>query len=422
MATDVLVLGGGAREHALCWKLKQDPAVGRLYAAPGNPGMAQLATLLEVPPTDGPAVVEACKAHGIGLVVVGPEAPLVAGVADALQRAGIAVFGPMAAAARLEGSKAFAKEIMRAAGVPTADFRLFEDASEAEAWAATRGAVVIKADGLAAGKGVVVAGSAEEAVAGVRACAALGEAGATLLLEERLEGEELSVMALCDGERFVLLPPARDHKRVGDGDTGPNTGGMGAVCPTASLEPSALEEVGRTVIGPTLAEMRRRGTPFRGVLYAGLMLTRSGPKVLEFNCRFGDPEAQVILLVLDEPLLPLLLACAQGNLAPRPLRTREGVAVGVVAAAHGYPATPRVGDEIHGLTAVPRDVQVFHAGTKSSGGRVVTSGGRVLTACAAGVDLPAAQRAAYSALSRIQFEGMHYRSDIGASLVRAPRP
>jgi phosphoribosylamine--glycine ligase len=420
MATDVLVLGAGAREHALCWKLKQDPAVGRLFAAPGNPGISRLATLLELPPTDGPAVVEACRAHGIGLVVVGPEAPLVAGVADALQRAGIDVFGPTAAAAQLEGSKAFAKEIMRAAGVPTADFRLFTDASEAEAWAGTRGAVVIKADGLAAGKGVVVAGSAEEAVAGVRACAALGEAGATLLLEERLEGEELSVMALCDGERYALLPPARDHKRVGDGDTGPNTGGMGAVCPAAALDGAALEEVGRKIMGPTLAEMKRRGIPFRGVLYAGLMLTQSGPKVLEFNCRFGDPEAQVILLMLDEPLLPLLLACARGNLSPRPLRTRQGVAVGVVAAAAGYPASPRTGDEIHGLEAVAGGVQVFQAGTKKAGGRVVTSGGRVLTACAVGEDVPAAQRTAYAALSRVRFDGMHYRRDIGASLVRDP--
>lgn len=421
MTTDVLVLGAGAREHALCWKLKQEPSVGRLYASPGNPGIEGLATLLEVSPTDGAAVVRACEVHRIGLVVVGPEAPLVAGVADALQQAGIDVFGPTAAAARLEGSKAFAKEIMRAAGVPTADFRLFTDAAEAEAWASTRGDVVIKADGLAAGKGVVVAGSAEEAVAGVRACAALGEAGATLLLEERLEGEELSVMALCDGERYVLLPPARDHKRVGDGDTGPNTGGMGAVCPAAALDASALEEVGRTVMGPTLVEMRRRGTPFRGVLYAGLMLTRSGPKVLEYNCRLGDPEAQVILLMLDEPLLPLLIACARGRLEPRQLRLRPGTAVGVVAAADGYPASPRLGDEIQGVAAVPPDVQVFQAGTKLSDGRVVTAGGRVLTACAVGEDLPSARRAAYAALAHVRFRGMHFRSDIGASLVSARR-
>jgi len=340
---DVLVLGAGAREHALCWKLQQDGGVGRLYAAPGNPGMASLARLLPLDASDGAAVVEACRAHGIGFVVVGPEAPLVAGVADALCAAGIGVFGPSAAAARLEGSKAFTKEVLQAAGVPTAAWRAFTDPAEAERYARVQGACVIKADGLAAGKGVVVASNGEEAAGGIRTCAALGAAGVTLIVEERLEGEEVSVMALCDGERFALLPTSRDHKRVGDGDSGPNTGGMGAVCPAGSLDRAALEAVGRDVIAPTLAEMRRRGTPFQGVLYAGLMLTAAGTKVLEFNCRFGDPEAQVILLSLDEPLLPLLQACAGGKLEGRPLRVKDGVAVGVVAAAAGYPASPGTG-------------------------------------------------------------------------------
>ena len=415
---DVLVLGAGAREHALCWKLKQDGGVGRLYAAPGNPGMATLATLLPLDASDGAAVVAACRAHGISFVVVGPEAPLVAGVADALRTAGVGVFGPSAAAARLEGSKAFTKEILQAAGVPTAAWRAFTEPREAEAYAHGVGACVIKADGLAAGKGVVVASDGEEAAAGVWTCAGLGSAGSTLIVEERLEGEEVSVMALCDGERYALLPTARDHKRVGDGDTGPNTGGMGAVCPAGSLDASALDAVGRDVIAPTLAEMRRRGTPFQGVLYAGLMLTAAGPKVLEFNCRLGDPEAQVILLSLDEPLLPLLVACAEGGLAARPLRVKHEVAVGVVAAAAGYPASPRTDDVIGGLEQVPPGVRVFHAGTRRSGDVLVTSGGRVLTVCAQGLDVADARARAYAGLAAVNFEGMHARRDIGLEPVR----
>ncbi|MBM4381606.1 MAG: phosphoribosylamine--glycine ligase, partial [Deltaproteobacteria bacterium] len=274
-------------------------------------------------------------------------------------------------------------------------------------------ACVIKADGLAAGKGVVVASNGEEAAGGIRTCAALGAAGVTLIVEERLEGEEVSVMALCDGERFALLPTSRDHKRVGDGDSGPNTGGMGAVCPAGSLDRAALEAVGRDVIAPTLAEMRRRGTPFQGVLYAGLMLTAAGTKVLEFNCRFGDPEAQVILLSLDEPLLPLLQACAGGKLEGRPLRVKDGVAVGVVAAAAGYPASPGTGDVIEGLERVPDGVQVFHAGTRRHGEALVTASGRVLTVCARGTDVTEARARAYAGLDAVHFSGMHARRDIG---------
>jgi len=412
---DVLVLGSGAREHALCWKLSREGGVGRLYAAPGNPGMAELATLLPLDAADAGAVVAACREHGISFVVVGPEAPLVAGVADALRAAGIGVFGPSAEAARLEGSKLFTKQVLSAAGVPTAAWRAFTDAREAEAYARGQGACVIKADGLAAGKGVVVASTGEEAAAGVRACAALGAAGATLLVEERLLGEEVSVMALCDGERYALLPTARDHKRVGDGDTGPNTGGMGAVCPAGSLDAQALEAVGRDVMAPTLSEMRRRGTPFQGVLYAGLMLTASGPQVLEFNCRLGDPEAQVILLSLDEPLLPLMVACARGELEARALELKPGVAVGVVAAAAGYPASPRTGDAITGLGSIPAGVHVFQAGTRRSGDALVTAGGRVLTLCAQGANLDEARAQAYAGVDAVSFPGMHARRDIGLS-------
>jgi phosphoribosylamine--glycine ligase len=407
----VLVLGGGGREHALAWKIAQSPRLSGLWCAPGNPGTARLAHNLALQPADSAEVLAAARGHRVDLVVVGPEAPLVAGVADALTGAGIPVFGPGQEAANLEGSKAFAKDVMAAAGVPTALYRIFEDAKAAEAAARAGGPIVVKADGLAAGKGVVVAGSAEEAVAAIRSLASLGAAAKRLVLEEVLEGEEVSVIALCDGERYVLLPPARDHKRIGDGDQGPNTGGMGAYAPAGTLSGAQMEEVGRTVIAPTLAELCRRRMPFRGALYAGLMLTRDGPRVLEFNCRFGDPETQPLMMQLDEDLLPLLTACAAGQLKPRPLAVRSGSTVGVVIAAEGYPQSPRTGDAIAGLD-VPSDARVFHAGTRTENGRVVTSGGRVLTVCASGESLSEARARAYAAVGHIHFRGMHYRRDI----------
>jgi phosphoribosylamine---glycine ligase len=357
-------------------------------------------------------------------VVVGPEAPLVAGVADALTAAGLRVFGPSRAAAAMEGSKAFAKEVMAAAGVPTAEHRTFTDPSAAEAHARAAGQVVVKADGLAAGKGVVVARSAEEAVAGVRQLSALGAAGRTLVLEELMEGEEVSVIALCDGERFALLPPAQDHKRIFDDDQGPNTGGMGAYCPTPFLDRAGVEEVGRTVIAPTLRELARRGHPFRGALYAGLMLTARGVRVVEFNCRFGDPETQVQLMQLDEDLLPLLDACARGALEARPLQWSAGAAIGVVLAARGYPGTPAAGDPVEGLPQVGErqrpspDAAVFHAGTKVEGGALLTAGGRVLTVCARAASLTLARERAYAEVARIRFDGMQYRRDIGARALR----
>jgi phosphoribosylamine--glycine ligase len=302
---------------------------------------------------------------------------------------------------------------MAAAEVPTAGWRAFTDAREAEEHARARGRIVVKADGLAAGKGVVVAGGPEEAGSAVRELAKL-PAGRRLLLEERLEGEEVSVIALCDGERYRLLPPARDHKRVGEGDTGPNTGGMGAFAPAGSLDAAGLEEVGRKVIARTLAELARRGHPFRGALYAGLMLTPEGPRVLEFNCRFGDPETQVLMLALDDDLLPLLDACARGTLERGPLRVAPGLAVGVVVAAENYPQAPRLGDAIEGLDAVPSGVEVFHAGTRIDGGRLVTAGGRVLTVCARRDTAAGARAAAFDGVGRIRFRGMHFRRDIAA--------
>ena len=414
----VLLLGSGAREHALAWKLSQSPRLTKLLVGPGNPGTARVGTNVPLKADAPEAVVALARQEKVDLVVVGPEAPLVAGVADALVAAGIPCFGPVAAAAHIEGSKAFAKEIMDEADVPTADFRVFTDVAEAEAYAVSQGRIVVKADGLAAGKGVIVAHDAEAAREAVRAVGAMGTAGQRLVLEELLEGEEVSVIALCDGERYVLLPPAQDHKRVGEGDTGPNTGGMGAYAPAPFLSPEQLSTVGEQVIAPTLATLRRRGMPFRGALYAGLMLTRNGPKVLEFNARFGDPETQVLMMQLAEDVLPLLDACARGQLESRPLAVHPGASVGVVLAAHGYPESPRRGDRIEGVDAVPADAPVFVAGVEAKDGAWLTAGGRVLTVCARGADLAEARTKAYAATAQLRFEGMHFRRDIGAKGLR----
>jgi len=409
----VLVLGSGGREHALAWKIGQSPLLTGLFCAPGNPGTAGLARNVPLNLDDHRAVLGWVRNSGIDLVVVGPEAPLVKGIADSLSGAGVAVFGPSAAAAALEGSKVFAKEVMAAAGVATPHSTVFESTAEAEAFVRGRGPAVIKADGLAAGKGVIIANNGDEAVRAVRALASLGIASKRLLVEERLEGPELSVIALCDGERYALLPPAQDHKRVGDGNRGPNTGGMGAYAPAPLLDGEGLAAIGTTVIAPMLREMSRRGAPFRGALYAGLMLTPEGPRVLEFNCRLGDPETQALMLILDQDLLPLLASCAKGNLSPRSLSAGRGVSVCVVLAAEGYPQAPRIGDRIEGLDAVGSEATVFHGGTRLEGGHYLTAGGRVLSICASGSTLSAARETAYGAIARLHFRGMHYRRDIG---------
>ncbi|NOK12745.1 phosphoribosylamine--glycine ligase [Corallococcus exercitus] len=415
----VLLLGSGGREHALAWKLAQSPRLSRLLVGPGNPGTARWGTNVPLQADSPEAVVSLARREGVDLVVVGPEAPLVAGVADALAQVDIPCFGPVAAAARIEGSKAFAKEVMDEAGVPTAAFRVFTDAAEAEKYAVAQGRIVVKADGLAAGKGVIVAPDAQAAREAVRAVAAMGQAGQRMVLEELLEGEEVSLMALCDGERYVLLPLSQDHKRVGEGDTGPNTGGMGAYCPAPFLTPQELAKVGEQVIAPTLAVLKKRGTPLRGVLYAGLMLTASGPKVLEFNARFGDPETQVLMMQVDEDLLPLLDACAKGTLEPRPLKQFPGASVGVVLAAEGYPEAPKKGQRIEGLDAVPSNAPVFLAGVAKQDGALVTAGGRVLTVCARGDSLATARERALAAADGVRFEGRHFRRDIGARGLRA---
>ncbi|HUL58319.1 MAG TPA: phosphoribosylamine--glycine ligase [Anaeromyxobacteraceae bacterium] len=415
----VLVVGGGGREHALAWKISRSPLVRELWCAPGNPGIAKVAKLVALEVRDVEGLARFARENRADLVVVGPEAPLVAGLADRVARDGIPVFGPSAAAAEIEGSKAFAKEVMAAAGIPTADHAAFTEPEPALAWARARGGrVVVKADGLAAGKGVVVCGAmaeVEEALRAILVERVHGDAGARVVVEERLEGPEASCICFTDGERVRLLAAAQDHKRIFDGDRGPNTGGMGAFSPTPSVTPAVEAMVERDVLLPAVRELARRGRPFRGALYAGLMLTPKGPRVLEFNARLGDPETQPILLRMSSDVVPALLAAARGDLSRAELTFDPRAAVGVVLAAEGYPGKVASGDAIEGADAVPGDdVQVFHAGTAfDAGGRVVTAGGRVLTVCALGDGLAAAARRAYQAVAGIRFRGMQYRRDIG---------
>jgi phosphoribosylamine--glycine ligase len=416
----VLVVGGGGREHALCWAIAASPRLTKLWCAPGNPGIAEVAECVPVGATDIPALVAFAKDNAVELVVAGPEAPLTLGLADACAAAGIRCFGPSAAAARLEGSKAFTKEVADAAGVPTAAWARFEDPAAARSYIREKGApIVVKADGLAAGKGVVVAmtaAEAEAAIADIMESRVHGSAGASVVIEECLVGEEVSFFALCDGSTALPLGAAQDHKRVGDGDTGPNTGGMGAYSPPPAFTDHLRDEVMARVVRPTLAEMARRGTPFRGVLFAGLMLTAHGPKLIEFNVRFGDPECQALMLRLHSDLLPALLAACEGGLAGLELRWEPHPSLVVVMAAEGYPGTPRKGSEIRGLERAAQvpGVQVFHAGTAMrEDGALVADGGRVLSVAATGPTLHAARAAAYAAVEAVDWPGGFCRRDIG---------
>jgi phosphoribosylamine--glycine ligase len=408
---DVLVVGTGGREHALVRKLATDPGVERVHAAPGNPGMAAVATLHDVDPMDGPAVGRLAAELNVGLVVIGPEAPLVAGVADAVRAAGVTCFGPTAEAARLEGSKAFAKEVMTAAGVPTAEARVCSTSDEVEAALDAFGPpYVVKDDGLAAGKGVVVTDERQAARDHAAACG-------RVVVEEYLDGPEVSIFAVSDGTTVYPLQPAQDFKRIHDGDQGPNTGGMGAYTPLTWAPVDLVDEVQRTVIQPTVEEMARRGTPFAGLLYAGLALTSRGVRVVEFNVRFGDPETQPLLALLDSPLLPLLLGAATGTLAEVPPPTwKPGAAVTVVMASKGYPESSSKGDVIVGTETLDRDpaVHVIHAGTARADGRLVTAGGRVLAVTAVGVDVTDARAKAYEGVAMISFPGAQWRRDIAA--------
>ena len=416
----VLVVGGGGREHALCWALAASPLLTKLWCAPGNPGIAEAAECLPIAATDIAGLVGFARDNKVDLVVAGPEAPLTLGLADACAAAGLRCFGPSTAAAQLEGSKAFCKEISDVAGVPTAAWARFDDPAAARAHIRAKGApIVVKADGLAAGKGVVVAQTVEEAeaaIADIMESRVHGAAGATVVIEDCLIGEEVSFFALCDGTTAVPLAAAQDHKRVGDGDTGPNTGGMGAYSPPPAFTDALREEVMATIINPTLAEMARRGTPFRGVLFAGLMLTATGPKLIEFNVRFGDPECQALMLRLRSDLLPALLAACDGELARFDLRWERDHSLVVVMAAEGYPAAPRKGTEIRSLEAAAQipGVQIFHAGTaRREDGALVADGGRVLTIGATGATLQAARDAAYAAVDALDWPGGFCRRDIG---------
>ena len=419
----VLVLGSGAREHALVQALGRSPSAPVVLCAPGNAGIAGEVTVpdAELDPSDAQAVLALVAEHEIDLVVVGPEAPLVAGVADALAGAGVACFGPGAGASRLEGSKAFCKEIMDAAGVPTAAYRVVADV-EAGMAAVPGYPVVIKADGLAAGKGVIIATDEAEARAALTALLVEHRFGTDrVVVEEFLDGEELSLLAVCDGETALPLASAQDYKRIGDGDTGPNTGGMGSYSPVPEVDDARARELCALVHQPVLDELARRGTPFHGVLYAGLMMTSAGPRVLEFNVRFGDPETQAILPRLDSDLLTLLTAaCTPGGLRDAAVAWRAETAVTVVLASRGYPESSSSGDPISGLDQVPYGVFVTHAGTAraSDGTEIVTAGGRVLSVTALGADPADARAAAYASAVMIEFSGRQMRRDIAARAVR----
>jgi phosphoribosylamine--glycine ligase len=418
---NILLLGGGGREHALAWKLAQSRLLAddddTLYAAPGNPGIAEHAQLVDLDAADHGAVIAFCEGQSIGLVVIGPEAPLVDGLADTLREAGIAVFGPSKAAAQLEGSKAFTKELCDRAGIPTAGYARTRSLSEAVAALDGFSApYVLKADGLAAGKGVVIAqtrAEAEEALADMLG-GQFGDAGAEVVIEEFMEGEEASFFALTDGAIVLTFGSAQDHKRVGEGDTGPNTGGMGAYSPARILDPITRGQVLERIIAPTVRAMAEEGMPYSGVLYAGLMLTEDGPKLIEYNCRFGDPECQVLMMRLQDDLGELLLACAQNRLATIPrVHMAKRFALTVVMAADGYPGTPEKGGAIALNDAESDGAKVFHAGTALADGKLVANGGRVLNVTALGSSVQEAQEAAYRAVDAIDFPTGFCRRDIG---------
>lgn len=418
---DVLLIGSGAREHALAWKLRQSPGVGRLLAAPGNPGIAELAECVALDIANNAAVVGFAVLTGVGLVVVGPEAPLVAGLADDLRAAGIKVVGPSRAAAQLEGSKGFTKDLCAERNIPTAAYARFHAAEPAKAYVREQGVpIVVKADGLAAGKGVTVAMTQEEALAAIDDCfgGAFGSGG-EVVVEEFLTGEEVSLFCLCDGATAIPFGTAQDHKRVGEGDTGPNTGGMGAYSPAVILDEALLGRAMREIVEPTIAGMAARGTPFSGILFAGLMITAEGPKLIEYNVRFGDPECQVLMLRLTSDLLPLLLASAVGNLADAQVSWKPDAALAVVMAAKGYPGDFAKGTAIRGLdTAEAAGCTVFQAGTVIRGGELVAAGGRVLSICAAGASVGRAQERAYRGVDGIDWPEGFCRRDIGWRAVR----
>jgi phosphoribosylamine--glycine ligase len=414
---NILILGSGGREHALAWATLQNPKCDKLIVAPGNAGIAQIAECADIDILNGGVVAEFCLENSIDFVIVGPEAPLAAGVADRLREAGLLVFGPSKEAARLEASKSFTKEICDAAKAPTAAYARFTDAEAAKAYIREQGApIVIKADGLAAGKGVIVAMTLEEALEGVDTVFSdFGDAGAEAVIEEFMDGEEASYFILVDGETVLPIGTAQDHKRVGDGDTGPNTGGMGAYSPAPVLSNAVAERALNEIVKPTMAEMVRRGTPFQGILFAGLMIKNGVPRLVEYNVRFGDPECQVLMMRLGGQAFDLIHACADGRLAEAKVNWADDHALTVVMAAEGYPGTPKKGTEIRGLAALPEDSKnmVFHAGTKAADGKILANGGRILAVTARGDSLKDAQERAYAMVDAIDWPEGFCRRDIG---------
>ncbi|MFC3052804.1 phosphoribosylamine--glycine ligase [Kordiimonas pumila] len=415
---NILVIGSGGREHALCWKIAESPLLQTLYCSPGNGGTVEVAINTPLDTSDHSEVISFCKDHEIEFVVVGPEGPLVAGLVDDLTAAGILAFGPTAGAARLEGSKGFTKDICAKYNIPTASYGRFKDAASAKNYITKEGApIVIKADGLAAGKGVILAQTLEEALAAVDYIfdGAFGSAGAEVVVEEFLTGEEASFFALCDGTATLALATAQDHKAVGEGDTGPNTGGMGAYSPAPVMTDTLCKEVMDTIIAPTVQAMTDMGHPYRGVFFAGLMITADGPKLIEYNCRFGDPECQVLMMRLKSDIVPLLVATAKGELAGVSAEWDEKAALTVVMAAKGYPASYEKGSEIKGLVAASgdADVRIFHAGTKQENGHIQAAGGRVLNVTALGATVTKAQEKAYKAVDSIDWSDGFCRRDIG---------
>ncbi|RVV99237.1 phosphoribosylamine--glycine ligase [Mesobaculum littorinae] len=415
---NILILGGGGREHSLAWAVMQNPKCDKLIVAPGNAGIAMIAECASLDILDGGAVTEFAEAEAIDLVIIGPEAPLEAGVADTLAQAGIAVFGPSAAAARLETSKTFTKEICDAAGAPTAAWARFEALEPAQAYVRAKGApIVVKADGLAAGKGVVVAETEAEALAALddMFAGSFGAAGAAVVIEEMMRGEEASFFVLVDGDTVLPFGTAQDHKRVGDGDTGPNTGGMGAYSPAPVMTDAVSTRALDDIVRPTMAEMARRGTPYRGVLYVGLMIDNGAPRLVEYNVRFGDPECQALMMRLGAQALDLMQAVAEGRLGDMQVTWAEDHAVCVVMAARGYPGAYEKGTEIRGLDTLPEDAahMVFHAGTRAEGGKIEAAGGRVLGATARGATLAEAQARAYALVDGIDWPEGFVRRDIG---------
>jgi len=413
----VLVIGSGAREHALAWAIRRSPSVSSVFVAPGNAGTALLARNVAIPGDDIAALIEFAKREEVDLTVVGPEGPLMLGVVDRFREAGLAIYGPTAAAAQLEGSKAFAKNFMQRHGIPTAQFSVFDEPGPAREFARALGApVVIKADGLAAGKGVVVAATtkeAEQAIDDMLLAKKFGASGSRVVVEEFLEGEEVSVHAMCHGTAVALLPSSQDHKRAFDGDTGPNTGGMGAIAPVPWVSAADLEDVKNDVIVPVLQGMQKESAPFTGTLYVGLMWTANGPKVLEFNVRFGDPETEALMPLLGGDVAALLLDAANGKI-PDAIETRAGSAAAIVIAAKGYPDQPETGTPVEGLNDIPgENVAVFHGGTRTDGNTTLSTGGRILAVSAWGDDLARALEGAYAAVSRVKIPGSFFRSDIG---------